>query len=202
MNPTSNEEWRDLADFPGYQVSNLGNVRSVDRVVVNSRERPLRLKGKPLRPRTDHDGYLQVGLSVCGVRWTRMIHDLVAQTFHGERPPGHEIHHINHKRWDNRAVNLCYAPERTHLVEHFTGEDNPNSKLTAARIEEIRTMLANGYSQRRIAQQVQVNQSTVSRVAAGRTWGHLAIVWPDRAQLSFTDSMLDFSLDQVTELAF
>jgi len=197
------EEWRDVAGFAGhYQVSDLGNVRSVDRVVVNSRERPLRLKGRPLRPRTDQDGYLSVGLSVVGVRWTRMIHDLVATAFHGERPEGYEIHHRNHKRWDNRAVNLCYVAARSHLVAHFTGEDNPNSKLTAARIEEIRTMLANGYSQRRIAKHVQVSQPTISRLVAGRTWQHLAIVWPGRAQLSFTDGLLDFDLDQVTELAF
>lgn len=200
---TSNEEWRDVVGFAGhYQISNLGNVRSVDRVVVDGRGRTRQLQGRPLRARVDHDGYLMVGLSVCGVRWTRTIHDLVAAAFHGERPDGHEIHHINRQRWDNRATNLRYKPEHLHITEHFTGEANPNSKLTAARIEEIRTLLANGYSQRRVARQMQVNQSTVSRVAAGRTWVHVAISWPDRAQLSFTDGLLDFSLDQVTELAF
>ena len=44
------EVWRDIVDYEGYyQVSDLGRVRSVDRVVRHPRGGDTRLKGKILR---------------------------------------------------------------------------------------------------------------------------------------------------------
>ena len=49
------EEWKDIIGYEGlYQVSNYGNVRSVDRVWIGKtklgEDRPCRLKGRILKP--------------------------------------------------------------------------------------------------------------------------------------------------------
>lgn len=53
------EEWKDIKGYEGiYQVSDLGRVRSLDRLSANRRK----LKGKILKLFKKPDGYLQVGL--------------------------------------------------------------------------------------------------------------------------------------------
>ena len=58
------EIWKDIEGYEGlYQVSNLGRIRSLDRVVVTKRNTRTNLKGMLLKSTKDRDGYLQVVLS-------------------------------------------------------------------------------------------------------------------------------------------
>lgn len=58
MNESANSEiWRDIEGYEGrYQVSSLGRVRSLDRVVPDKRWGERRLKGRMLRPRVNRGG--------------------------------------------------------------------------------------------------------------------------------------------------
>lgn len=86
-----------------YQVSNLGRVRSKDRIVITPKTSYFK-KGRILIPSLDGKGnYLFVGLHVNNKVKLIYIHRLVAQNF---IPNPHNYKHINENKKDNRADNL------------------------------------------------------------------------------------------------
>lgn len=119
------EEWRKIPSQPGYEASSLGEVRSIDRLVLRANGAPLRLKGKVLKqhPATP-DGRLAVSPSVQGRKHqTKLVHHLVAEAFHGPRPQGMRVLHSNGNLLDNRPGNLRYGTEsdnRFDSVRHGT----------------------------------------------------------------------------------
>lgn len=96
------EEWRAIPDCVGYEVSSLGRVRSVDRIVVTIRNKtpyPSRQKGRVLKPfcrRGYHTVTIQGGFGDCDV------HRLVALAFIGPWSSGEVIDHVNGIKQDNR----------------------------------------------------------------------------------------------------
>ncbi|CDZ89063.1 NUMOD4 domain-containing protein [Rhodococcus ruber] len=107
MDHSTIEQWRPVVGAEGcYEVSDHGNVRSLDREVLRARG-VWNLKGKPLRPSADTGGYLQVRISYPDGKRTRLVHQLVLESFIGPKPsPDHCGCHNNDIRTDNRAVNL------------------------------------------------------------------------------------------------
>ena len=57
MNGTS-EIWKDVVGYEGaYQISSIGNVRSLDREIIDSKGRKYKIKGKDKSLITEKDGY-------------------------------------------------------------------------------------------------------------------------------------------------
>ncbi len=72
------EIWKDVIWYEGsYQVSNIGRVKSLPRIVWNG-FRWHKLKGRILKQALDTKGYFSVVLSLKGKVKTRSIHQLVA----------------------------------------------------------------------------------------------------------------------------
>lgn len=114
------EIWEDIKGFEGYyQISNLGNVKSLCRVVK---------RGKNYKPVNErilkpyyHDGYPEVVLSINGNPRTFSIHRLVAEAF---IPNPNKLPIINHKdenpsnnrvdnlEWCTYSYNLAYNDAR------------------------------------------------------------------------------------------
>lgn len=100
------EEWRPIQGYEElYEVSNLGRVRSLDRV-VNRNGAKVSRKGRILRPGKDGYGYLLVGLSEDGKKKLFSVHRLVWEAFNGKRPEGMQINHIDEDKANNRLDNL------------------------------------------------------------------------------------------------
>ena len=107
------ETWRAIPFHEGYEVSDLGNVRSLDRVLADGRRR----KGQPLKPFVSgrppgKDGrregryfYVELGAKD-GSRKAFSVHKLVALAFLGEPEDGQEVCHGDRGRWDNSLGNL------------------------------------------------------------------------------------------------
>jgi hypothetical protein len=108
------EEWRDIEGYAGYQVSNQGQVRSLDRVVQTLRG-PWRYKGKVLKPGTDNAGCLDVVLGRGSN--TKTVHSLVAKAFLGPYPDGHEICHGVNGVSDNSVENLRYGTHSSNELD-------------------------------------------------------------------------------------
>ena len=115
------EEWRDIAEFKGYyQVSNLGNVRSVDRK-VNCRwgiKHPIKSKIKV--PQKNRGGYYQVNLFGEEAEYkTRLVHRLVANAFIPNPENKPMVNHLDGNRLNNRVENLEWATASENMIHSF-----------------------------------------------------------------------------------
>lgn len=114
-----NEIWRDVKGYEGlYQVSSLGNVRSLDRYKENNRGRYLQ-KGRILRKSYDKDGYSMVGLYKNGKSCSKKVHRLVAQTFIPNPKNKPTVNHKNGIRDDDRVSNLEWATMSENQLHAF-----------------------------------------------------------------------------------
>lgn len=115
------EIWKDTPGYEGrYQVSDLGNVRSVDREVRSVSKRGMeylrKIKGVVLRP-GDCRGYLIVNLTPTG---TIAVHILVAKVFVPGERRGYDVNHMGGVKTNNRADNLEWVTKsrnQQHAVE-------------------------------------------------------------------------------------
>ncbi len=109
MKKLFNETWKPIKGYEGlYEVSNLGNLRSLDRHVMNGNQYRL-LKGKPKKPSPDSDGYLITNLSKNGQVKTYFVHRLVAEAFIPNPNVLPFIDHINTVKDDNKVENLRWC---------------------------------------------------------------------------------------------
>lgn len=109
------EIWKDIKGYEGkYQISNLGNVRSIERWIFNGHGMQL-LKSKILKPQRSHE-YLCVFLYNENVQRRRFkIHRLVAENFipnpnnypmvlHGDNNP--KNNNLSNLRWGTQSHNI------------------------------------------------------------------------------------------------
>ena len=112
----SEEIWKDVQGFEGrYQVSNLGRVRSLDRLIET--EYPYIRKGELLNPSMNSGrGYLRVSLSDGHRNYKHFeVHRLVAIHFVDGYKQGLVVNHINKVKTDNRAENLEWCTYQYNL---------------------------------------------------------------------------------------
>lgn len=100
------EIWKDIKNYEGYyQVSNFGNVRSVERIVDYSDGIKRLRKGSILKAEKNRNGYLRITLSKSSKVKKVMIHRLVAQAF---IPNPDNLPEINHKD-ENKTNNFVFV---------------------------------------------------------------------------------------------
>lgn len=104
------EIWKDIPNYEGYQVSNLGRVKSLERIDALGH----RLKEKILKPQLN-SRYYQVELCKQSIGKKYYVHRLVWIAFNGQIPEGLQVNHINEVKTDNRLsnLNLMTAKENT-----------------------------------------------------------------------------------------
>lgn len=136
------EEWRDVVGYEGlYQVSNLGNVKSLDRLVICEDGFIRRMKGGLLKQQINR-GYMNVRLYKNGVGKTVKVHRAVAMAFidNNEKKPT-----VNHK--DGNKTNNCVDN-----LEWFTHKEQTRHAIETGlkkrnyRFEEIKDEFIEKYS--------------------------------------------------------
>jgi len=99
------EIWQNIEGFEYYQASNLGQIKSLGRV-VNCNGGKKTVKEKILKPIIQTTGYKTVNLYKNGKPNVLYVHRLVYEAFCGKIPDGYVVNHINEVKTDNRLENL------------------------------------------------------------------------------------------------
>ena len=175
------EEWKQIAAFTDYAVSNLGRVK---RLTGGSSKA---VPGRILKPCKHPDGHVAVHLCRGPRRRPvrRPIHSLVAQAFIGPAQAGKEINHIDGSRSNNLLSNLEYITH-TENIRHAWKlglyRREAFGKLKSCEVYEVRRLakLLSGQgrigrraaiaSQEFIGKMFRVRGTMVSRILHGKRW--------------------------------
>lgn len=134
------EIWKDIPGYEGlYQVSNLGNVKSLPRKICNYQGFHIS-KERILKPGKNSKGYLSVVLSdnKNNIIKSKKVHQLVAMAFLNHKPDGSlkkVIDHINNNKSDNKLHNLQIITNRENCSKDVK---NKTSKYTGVSWEKRR----------------------------------------------------------------
>lgn len=124
MEQKTNEQWRTVKDFPLYEVSNQGRVRSN----VFGKE-------KILKPATSKLGYKTVSLTKekgTSVSYTKQVHRLVAEVFIPNPEEKTHIDHIDTNPSNNCVENLRWVTPKENSANPITKERVANSNRKRA----------------------------------------------------------------------
>lgn len=126
----NSEIWKPIPGFNDwYEASSWGRIRSKPRTVVNSAGIAHNLKGSILKP-GDNKGYKLVVLCNLNERHNKTVHSLVALAFHGERPEGFQVRHLDGSRDNNRPENLEYGTRSENTLDSVDHGTHNQSRVT------------------------------------------------------------------------
>lgn len=173
------EIWIDIKGFEGaYQISNLGSVRSLDRVVTDKNGNLKTVKGRMLSLINHTGGYLTTKIGKAGNRY---IHRLVAEAFLIKPEGKTEVNHIDGNKKNNTVENLEWVtPSENQLHSKATGiaptgENHPQAKLSN---EDVQYIIDNYkpfdqvFSGKALGEKLGVAKSVICRIANGTRRKH------------------------------
>ena len=135
------EIWKDITNYEGiYQISTLGNVKGLRRVVNMPRGKTRILKDRMLN-QTNCKGYLRVCLCVDGISKRFLVHRLVAESFISNPKNKPQINHLNGIKYDNRVENLEWVDNSQNMLHAYSFglRKNKNRKKVLLFVDNIYT---------------------------------------------------------------
>jgi len=167
------ETWKPIPDYPLYEASDLGRIRSWNQ--ASGRSKP-RIMKTPTHPKT---GYSYV--CICNKNGTRQftVHRLILLAFVGPCPDGLQSCHYNGNRTDNRIDNLRWDSRKNNAIDkhrHNTtvmGEKVHTAKLIPSNVLRIRERYATGETLTAIAEDYPVNVQSIHYIVHRKTWKHI-----------------------------
>lgn len=135
------EVWKDVKGYEGYyQVSNLGKVRSLDRVDTLGYHR----KGKVLTDNSDKDGYHQVGLFQGGKGKACKVHRLVAQAFLENPDNLPQVNHKDEDKTNNVVSNLEWCTA-AYNMNYGTRNERARKAITRTQGKPVYVIPSSGH---------------------------------------------------------
>lgn len=182
------EIWRDIAGYEGrYQISNLGNVKSLEREVrIGTGYRII--PEKLLKQQKQCSGYMRVGLRCNGEQspQTKLVHRLVAEAFIDNTLNLPVVNHKDEDKTNNFVGNLEWS---TVLDNNLYGEGykhrSKNSSLHAITNQSKAVLqytksgdfVAEYYSEMEAARQNMCKQSGISECCNGKQKTAYGYIW-------------------------
>jgi len=189
------EVWKTVEEYPDYQVSNLGRIKSFKKWNGTS--------SRILSQCKDGGGHFHVVLCKNGISKPKRVHRLVFETFIGEITEGFNVHHIDGYKENNNLDNFKLMSESEHRSLHMKGkhhsiesknkisesmkgknhteetkikmsekkigEKHPNFKMTNQKIIDIQIDIEKGdLTQSIIAEKYGFSKSTISNIKTGK----------------------------------
>lgn len=179
----SGERWLPVAGYEGlYEVSDLGRVRSLDKIVVRAHGARVYLAGRVLYQHLNgrRRNYWAVTLHKDGHREVKMVHRLVAEAFLGPLPAGLTTRHGPAGSLENRLTNLSYGTQAENNADKFRDGTHPvgtgakNAVLTEAIVRECRSRFSDAAETiKSLAAEFGISEQSMGKAVRGRTWRHV-----------------------------
>jgi hypothetical protein len=175
------ETWKPIPDWPGYEVSDLGNVRSYwgpggrghgRRALVDTSK----LVGN-YKVRSGHrTAVLYRGVS--REKRTAGVHVLVLETFVGPRPSGAFACHKNGDPADNRLANLRWDTPSANVIDTLKHGTHAQSKLDEQTVKRVWKSIGSGKKDSEIAREHGVSPASVHGIKYRLRWKHITTSMP------------------------
>ena len=175
-----NEIWKDVIGWEGfYQISNFGNVKSLERQVYNKGHKCYRVQyGRVLKPAIASHGYRMVHLLNGKISRSVCVHRLVIEAFIPNSENKKETNHKDGNKLNNNVDNLEWATY-TENINHAlnTGLNNNKAdthykaKITSKDAVTIRRMRKQGIRITKIKESFNnLSLSSIGDIIHNITW--------------------------------
>lgn len=173
----SDVRWLPVFGFEDdYEVSEFGDVRSLDRMKTCAYGAKRLCKGKPKIATVHKDGYLKVKLQANHKKRTAYVHVIVLEAFVSSSHSGLQACHNDGNRTNNHYSNLRWDTAKANVLDkkrHGTqlfGEDHPSSKLDN---QSVRVILTDPRTDAELAKHYRVTKQTICMIRRGLAWRHI-----------------------------
>lgn len=176
------EKWAPVYGYEQfYEVSNLGNVRTLPRKVEYPDKRKSYIRpAMKMKQTTNCNGYNLVSLRKDGVTKMLRVHRLVLLSFVGCDNARPFVNHKDGVKNNNSLLNLEWAT-RSENTKHaydngliskvrLSGEKHPQSKMSIEEVKKIRSLFKQGIGPSEVSRIVNRPYSTVYSVKSGQNW--------------------------------
>jgi len=165
------EQWKEF--IKGYEVSNLGNVRSYFSThgIVDTPH--------PLHQSINYKGRPIIRIRVNNIKKTFCVHRIVLEAFVGKCPIGMQACHYDDNPMNNRIENLRWDTWQNNVIDGLRnqtaarGEKQRSAKLTNEEVLDICQKYAKGIMSGILAKEFGVTTTTIREITSGRSWKHL-----------------------------
>ena len=158
------EEWRDIKDFPNYQISNYGKIYSKkSKILLHPDKHP-------------NGGHLRVTLFKNKKRYRMWVHVLVLETFCENRPSDkHVCRHLDGNPENNYIGNLSWGTQMENILDRGNNPNDSGIKLTENTIVEIKNLLILGKRPIDISKELNISESIISNIKSGKNWSDVGV---------------------------
>ena len=153
------ETFKDIPGYTGYQVSDLGRVRSTKHK-----------KPRILKTSMTTSGYPSVRLYQHNVGRTWTIHSLVMLAFAGECPDGMCVLHLDGSRTNTELSNLTYGTQSENILQAF--DEGTMSNRTKRKLTNEQAIFAktSPLSSKKVAKLLDVSPDCIDKIRLGSTY--------------------------------
>ena len=176
------EAWKPIKGYEGYyEVSNLGNVRTITRFIANSGKNGMWYKSRILKFNMDKDGYYTVALQKEGKVKRCKVHRLVLSNF-SNCNSDLQVNHIDGDKTNNCINNLEWVTSSQNIkhayeigIKSQIGSKNNSSKLTEKQVVQICDFFKyTTFTNRQIADMFDIkSDETIRKIRKRLMWTHV-----------------------------
>lgn len=177
MNPNNYEVFVPITAeniVPGYEISNLGNIRSSVKFKTPTLLKP---------DNSNSHGYLQVSLLTFRGLKTFLVHRLMCMTFYANPENKAQVNHKNGNKLDNRVENLEWVTPKENVHHSIAiglfkvGEEAGRAVLKEVDVLKIRQLHATGLTCTEIRDEFpQVTVRNINLIVNKKRWKTTALL--------------------------
>lgn len=174
------EVWKDIPNYEDYQASNLGHIRSKDRVIISTRGGRRFYESVVLKFSITEFGYYQCTVSdtVNKTRKTGRIHRLVAMAFIANPDNKPQINHIDGNKLNNNIKNLEWSTAKEnnkHAIDTGLRRKRFMAKISIEDVKDVKRMLKSGMTPTEISKNHKASYDSIYDIKRNKTWKDIEI---------------------------